>query len=244
MALKLFIKRFLGHCRASGHCARHVSTELATPQPQMGVGGRLFSLRCQGGFLSFLCPYTKKLCPVHRPQNCPWEAVNAETRYPQPILSCFDNGDRRKGCPTQKPQEKTCSLFMFLPQLLKGSLQPEPRRRKEQTNAPPQGRTSPRWCSCSGWRARTPRRCRGSPCWSTCPLDAQVSTSTGAVKRRESHTNAKCVTAGLTGVPLTKLPRAAPTVCASASFLSLALSRTHRIQLHKNHTTFSPCGFR
>lgn len=87
MALKLFIKRFLGHCRASGHCARHVRTELATPQPQMGVGGRLFSLRCQGGFLSFLCPYTKKLCPVHRHQNCPWEAVNAETRNPQPILS-------------------------------------------------------------------------------------------------------------------------------------------------------------
>lgn len=85
MALKLFIKRFLGHCGASGHCARHVSTELATSQPQMGGG--LFTLRRQGGFSSLLCPHTKKLCPVHRPQSCPWEAVNAETRNPQPILS-------------------------------------------------------------------------------------------------------------------------------------------------------------
>lgn len=108
-------------------------------------------------------------------------------------IFCFDNGDRRKGCPTQKPQDKTCSLFMFLPQLLKESLWPEPRRRKEQTNAPPQGRTSPRWCSCSGWRARTPRRCQGSPCWSTCPLGAQVSTSTGAVKEKgEPHECQMC----------------------------------------------------
>lgn len=45
-------------------------------------------------------------------------------------------------------------------------------------NWPPQEQTSPRLCSCIWWRAHTPQRCQGTPCWSTCRLDEPVSRST------------------------------------------------------------------
>lgn len=74
---------------------------------------------------------------------------------------------------------------MFLPLLCKGkTVSGQSQRRKRKQSTPPPGRTSPRWCSCSGWHVHTPRRCQGSPCWSTCPLGVQVSTNTGVVKKR------------------------------------------------------------
>lgn len=86
---------------------------------------------------------------------------------------------------------KWAVLFTFLPLLLKGKTVwgQSHRKRESRQTIPPRGRASPRWCSCSGWHARTPQRCQGSPCWSTCPSGAQVSMNTGVVRKEEDiHT--------------------------------------------------------
>lgn len=162
------------------------SAELGTTQLWKG----LFSLRHPGPGSLLLCVAIRSCCSsqalTQNTPRLPQGSVHAETGNSQPILlSVLTTVTDAKGRPTQIQWHQISSSFMFLPLLCKGkTVSGQSQRRKRKQSTPPPGRTSPRWCSCSGWHVHTPRRCQGSPCWSTCPLGVQVSTNTGVVKKR------------------------------------------------------------